>query len=1065
MKKLVSAFVKFPFYGRMVIFILLVIGGLAALNMKKATFPLTESHVVSVTVAYQGATPKEMEEGVTTLIEDAIRGIPGIKEFSSKSQENVSMVTITAENSYDIDEFLNEIKTQVDGISNFPSSAERPIVSKQRKTDMVMFVSIAREDGDLLKLNEEANRIEDDLLASGIMSQINIFGLPSKLEISVELDAEQLKRYDITFSDIKNAIAANNIDLHGGKIKNDREEIKVLTRNRTSDIEFIKNIVVKSGIDGNHIQVKDLASVVLQFEDSPNASYIHGDRNVTMMITKLSSEDLEEITEFTEDYIKLYNTEHVDTEMTVMHGFLEIINSQLNILLSNGLMGMILVIISLSLLLNFRLSLWVSWGIPASLLGMFIVAFMMGLTINMITLFGMILIIGILVDDGVVIGENIFTHYEMGKSPRRAAIDGTMEVLPAVITSIGTTIIAFLPLMFIEGMLEMMYEMAFVVIIALVFSLLEGIFVLPGHLASERVLKPVNKKSVYGKVRTAMDKVILGFRDKAYIPFLRILMRNKLATFIGITAIVILTGGLLASGTIRTTFFPQVSEKNFVIDLALKPGTNDEITKQIIFDIEKTVWETNQELADEYGEETIIANTQVNIGSSFNGTESGTNAANIRVFMEGNEDSRVTDVMLKVAIKNNVEEIPEAYKFTVGASNHFGAPVSISLQGYDMEDLEAAANELKDELNKMESLYNIMDNSQLGNQEVRITLKPEAYALGLNTSTVMQEVRNAYYGALAQRMQEGKDEIWIYVRYPESNRKNIGQLEDLIIHTQKGDYPLGRIANFTIDRSLNTINRINGKREIRVEAYQKDKQESAIDLNSFIESEILPDILEKHPEVNFQHQGQQKDTGDQMNSIITYFGIAFMLIVIIIMLYFRSFKQGIMILIMIPLGIIGALWGHGIHGEPVSMMSLWGLIALSGTIINDAIVFLSKYNTNLKEGMKVNEAAVEAGRSRFRAIFLTTVTTTIGLMPLILESSREAQMLIPMAIAVAYGILFGTGFILLSLPVVVSAFSEINVKFNQWFGKEKRTAEELEVAVKVAKIEQLTAAAYLEEQN
>ncbi len=1048
MKKILSAFVKFPFYGKIVIVILLLIGSISLVSMRKATFPLVESKIITVSVSYQGATPKEMEEGVTTLIENGIRGIPGIKEFSSISRENSAQVTITGLSNYDMDELLTDVKNAVDGISNFPAGAEKPIVSKNRAKDIAMFMTLTSDDDDLLKLNKIANRVEDEFLASGIISQVSIFGLPSKIEMVVEVDETQLRRYNVTFDEFKNAIATNNLDIHGGTIKNPREEIKVISRHRSVDPDKVKNIVVKTNTNGRTVTVGDVANVKLQFEESPFGSYVNGKPSVTFMIQKLMTEDLEEISVFLKDYVKNYNESHTESRMEILHDFLDIIDGQLSILVQNGIMGIILVVLMLSLLLNFRLSLWVAWGIPASFLGMFIIAALNGVTINIISLFGMILIIGILVDDGVVIGENIFTHFEKGKTPRRAAIDGTMEVLPAVFTSVATTIIAFTPLFFIEGNLEMMYEMAFVVIACLIFSLAEGMFVLPGHLANPNVLKPMSSKSFYGKLRNKLDNALAFIRDRLYLPLVRRILKHKGLSLATVTAIVILTLGLVAGGKIPFTFFPQQPSDMFSIDLAMKPGVNENITKEKLFWIESQIWEVNKELQKEYGDTiSYVSATQVNIGSAFSGTESGTNAGMIRVFLNPLEDVQVNDQMIKRAISEKTGKIPEAYKYAVGASNRFGAPVSISLMGYDTQELEEAKTMLESELSKMPSLFNITDNSQIGSQEIQITLKPEAYVLGLTQSSLMQQVRNGYYGALAQRMQDGKDEIWVYVRYPKDNRETIGQLENMMINTTSGQFPLSRLANLSSERSMSKINRYNGKTEIRVDAYLKDQSEAVPPILSYVESNIMPKITAQYPDITYMHQGQQKDTNEQMGGIIKYFSIAFLVIVLIIMIYFKSFVQGLMILVMIPLGFVGAIWGHGIHGEPISMMSLWGFVALSGTIINDAIVFMAKYNQNLVSGMNVLDATIDAGKSRFRAIILTTVTTVAGLMPLILENSPDAKFLIPMAIALAYGILFGTIFILLILPLLIVLVNRFKVRIKQLFSKEAIIPESVEVAV------------------
>jgi len=1054
MKKIISLFVKFPFYGKMVILVLVLLGGISLSQMRKATFPLVESKVISVSVMYPGATPKEMDEGITALVENSIRGISGIKEFTSQSREGSASITITALNGYDMDELLSDVKNSVDGISNFPSGAERPIVAKNKAKDIAMFMSLTSESNNLLELNNMANRIEDDFLSTGKISQISIFGVPNNLELAVELDETQMRRYNLTFTDIQNAISNSNIDMSGGTIRNPREQIKVISRNRSISPIHIKQIVIKAGTNGQLITIGDIATVTMQTPEDPTNGYIDKKPSVTFMIQKLATEDLEAISNIINDYIKDFNSTHDNYRLSVKMDFLTLIDGQLSILIDNGILGVILVIILLSLLLNIRLSLWVAWGIPASFLGMFIVAGMAGITINMISLFGMILIIGILVDDGVVIGENIFTHFEMGKSPRRAAIDGTMEVLPAVITSVITTMIAFSPLFFIEGQMEMMYEMAFVVVVCLAFSLLEGIFVLPGHLANPKVLKPQNNKSGYGKLRATLDKYIFGFRDKIYAPILNWVLNHKGFSIAGVTSMFIITLGLVGSGKIGFTFFPAAPSDMFTIDLALKPGINEQITKEKLFFVEDKIWEVNRELMKQNGDTlSYISSMNISMGHAFNGSENGTNAGMIRVFLNSLENTQVSDELLKREISKKIGKIPEAYKFAVGASNRFGAPVSISLLGYNPDELEMAKTELEAELAKMPALFNITNNSQIGSQELRLTLKPEAYALGLTTKSLMNEVRQGFYGGLSQRIQEGKNEIWVYVRYSLNNRENIGQLENMLIHTSKGNYPLGRVADINTARSLSTINHYNGKREIRVDAYQKDQSQSVPDILSYIGTNILPTILKNHPDITYMHQGQQKDTQEQMGSMMLYFGLAFLIIILIVMTYFKSFRQGVLIILMIPLGIIGAIWGHGIHGQPISMMSLWGMVALSGVIINDAIVFMAKYNQNLEKGMKIIDAVKNAGISRFRAIFLTTITTTAGLMPLILENSPDARMLIPMAISLAYGILFGTVFILIILPVLVAVTNKATVLLKSLRSHEDIIPESVETAVINANIE------------
>jgi len=1046
MKKLVRTFVEYPFYGKMVVVIFLVLGVLSYMNMRKSSFPMVETNTISVMVSYPGATPQQMDEGVTTLVENAIRGLPGIKEFSSQSMENMSRVTITARFGYDIDELLIDVKNAVDGISNFPRAAEKPRVSKRRSTAPAMFLSLVSNSDDRLEVNDIANRIEDDLLGSGEISQVGIYGLPSsRIEMAITIDETQLRRYNLSFSDVKNAISSNNLDIHGGTIRNPREQIKIVSRQRSVKAEDIRKIIVQTNKEGRVINLGDIAKVEKQFEEDPSVSYVKGELSATVFIQKLKTEDLEEISDFVKKYIDDFNQSHEKFRLEILHDFNENIDSQLSILISNGLLGIFLVIIMLTLLLNFRLSLWVAWGIPASFLGMFIVASSYGITINVISLVGMILIIGILVDDGIVIGENIFTHFERGKKPRLAAIDGTVEVLPAVFVSISTTMIAFAPLFFVEGHMEFLYVLAFVVIFALAFSLIEALFVLPAHVGNPRVLKESKRNH---KASRYTNKIIHLLRERLYMPLLRRILSHKGFMLSIVTALIILTGGLMVSGKLPFTFFPPQPADMFSIDLALKPGVNRDITKEKLFFIEDKLYEVNEELMEEHGDTTsYVHTTSVYLGSSFDGSESGTHAGMIRVFLNPLEDTEVSDQTIKRALNKKIGEIPSAYKFAIGASGRFGAPVSISLLGYDMDELRKAQNELEEGLGNMDALFNITNNAQLGSQEIRLKLKPKAYTLGLTQTSLMNKVRNGFYGALAQRIQDGKDEIWFYVRYPRSNRETMGQLETMMIQTPAGEYPLTTVAEISKGRSLSRINGYNGRREIRVDAYLKDQGQAVPPILDYVEENILSDIMKEHPDLDYVYQGQRKDTQQQIDSMTKYFGIAFLIIVIVIMVYFKSFRQGMIILLTIPLGFMGAIWGHGIHGQAISMLSLWGMVALTGTIINDSVVFMAKYNQNLVQGSRVFDAAIEAARSRFRPLFLTTVTTFVGLMPLILEGSPDAQFLVPMAISVAYGILFGCLFILLTLPIMIVMFNKLQVRLKMLFGKKDATPESVEAAV------------------
>lgn len=1053
MEKLLSSFVKYPFYGKIFIVIFIIAGVWSMFTMNKASFPVVESRVISISVSYQGATPKEMEEGVVTLIENAIRGTVGIKEHSSRSQENSATVTIIVKNGYNVDQVLYDVKNVVDGISNFPAGAERPTIAKRRTSTIAIFVSLQSSSGDLIKLKDEAHRIENDFLSSGIVSQVAIRGIPSRMEMSIEVKEEELERYGLSLIQVRNAVAAYNIDSYAGLIRNPNEHIKINVRNRSVDPEVIEEIVVISNIDGSQVKIKDIGNVILQFEDTPQDSYIDGERNVLFFISNLKEEDLQATAEYINAYVDTYNEKGGEMEMGVVLDFLEILNTQLAILYSNGLQGILLVIITLSLFLNFRMSLWVAWGIPASFLGMFVIANALGISLNLISLFGMILIIGILVDDGIVIGENIYTYYERGYKPRVAAIKGTLEVLPAVLVSVATTIIAFMPIMFIQGNLEMMYEMAVVVIACLFFSVIEGMFVLPGHLASEKILSPQNKKSLYGKLRVKIDKGMFYVCNKLYIPFLKWTINNKIIVISITIAMVIFTAGLFAGGRISLTFYPQSNEDTFNIDIALKPGVRMETTLELLTEMEVIVREADSILAAESNEEPFVTRVSKQTGSSFSRTEFGEHTGHLMIFLRSLDDSSISTNDIKRIISERIGKVPEAYKMAVGGTTRFGAEVSVSLFSKDGETLVKASDELKSELAKISSLHNIFDNNQLGEREVHLKLKPLAYSLGLTPSEISSQVRAAFFGTLAQRVQEGRNEIWFYVRYPEVGRKDFGNLEMMKVRTPNGgEYPLVEVCDFEIERGVTKINHFNSNKEIRVEAFMLNPGESVLPILEEVNNNILPKLLNKYPGLTYMYQGQIKDTQEETGTIAVYFSMAFVIIILILIIYFRSFTQGIMIVTMVPLAILAAIWGHLIEGEPLSMMSIWGMIALSGTIINNAVVFMSRYNDCLVDGRTVVESLIESGRSRFRPIILTSITTTMGLFPLIRETSSNASFVKPMAISLGYGILLGTIFILAFFPALVKSANTFNMMYAKLIGKKNVTPESVETAIRDKKI-------------
>ncbi len=1047
MRKIIETFVKYPFYANLMVVVILGAGIASFTSMKKSVFPERKSRMISVSVAYPGASPKEMEEGITVRIEEAIRGIPGIKEINSTSSENFCRVSIETTGELDIDLTLQEVKNSIDGITSMPTGAERPIVFKQRSLTPALRLGLSGS-ADLMTLKQMAYHLEDDFMASGLISQMQISGFP-KTEISVEVSEENLLRYGLTLSDISRAISNANRDLSGGEVRNDNYRVIIRVRNRSVDPNKISDIVVRGGKEGSIVRVGDIGKVKLQFEDVPNFTLLNGKPAISISVNKLISEDLEKISVFVNNYVDEFNSKYNNAELYVTFDYLDMLYSRLELLYKNGGFGLALVILILALFLSFRLSLWVAWGIPSAFLAMFVVASMYGITINMISLFGMILVVGILVDDGIVIAENIFSHFEKGKTPMKAAVDGTMEVLPAVVTSVLTTIIAFSPLLFIQGRMEMMFEMAFVVIFSLIFSLFEAFFVLPAHIGTPHVLRRSTDAVNFGnRLRNRLEKMVSFTRDKLYGTLLKRVIRYRYTVLFIPLMLTLITVGLFKGGFLTSTFFPNIPPDNFDVNIAFTPGEGEKQTLDALYKFEKIVWEVNDELKEEYNDTSnYIIYTFLTLGTSFSGEESGSHAGQISVLLRNLEGSPISSFDIAKRVRKKIGRFPEADKISVAGRSHWGAPISISLLGNNLEELSDARDMLMNELREMPDITEVKDNNPLGAQEVRLKLKPQAYFLGLDDFTVLNQIRNGFFGSQSQRLQLGKDELRVWVRYPRSDRLEIGQLERMKIKTPKGEYPLSEIADFDIERGPVNIHRYNMKREIRIEADLVNPNTPVAPLTDYINKVIMPKVTVNYPGVRYVFQGQQKNAAESQSSMMKYFIPAFILIAIVLMIHFKSFGQGLVILSMIPLAYIGAMWGHMFHGIPLSILSAFGMVALSGVTVNDAVVFLQKYNRLLaKDNLPVKEAIFQAGLARFRPIVLTTLTTTIGLFPIILEQSRQAQFLIPMAMALAYGVFFGTIFILTVFPVTILFMNDVRVWMRYLWTGVKPTPEEVEKA-------------------
>jgi multidrug efflux pump subunit AcrB len=680
---------------------------------------------------------------------------------------------------------------------------------------------------------------------------------------------------------------------------------------------------------------------------------------------------------------------------------------------------------------------------------MFIFAANLGVTINVLSLFGMIIVIGILVDDGIVIGENIYHHYEKGKSPIQAAIDGTLEVIPPVVSAIITTVIAFSTFFFLDGRIgEFFGEVALIVILTLTVSLIEALIILPAHIAHSKALERKDKKrnklnSFFYNINQKAEIGLFYVRDNLYAPYLKYFLKNKLLGFVIPISLLIFSIGGLGGGIVKTSFFPSIASDRVSIDLKMLQGTNEKITDSIISEIEKVAWDVNDEYTGkQISGEPVIQNIIKRIGP---GSANGSLTINL---LPG-EARDFSSPEITNAIRDKVGKVHGVESLTFGSGGNFGgSPIAVSLLGNNIDELKAAKEELKTILSNNPLLKDISDNDPAGIKEVRIKLKDNAYLLGLNLQTVMNQVRSGFFGLQTQRFQRGQDEIKVWVRYKKEDRSSLKNLDDMWITTPSNqNVPFSEIATYEIERGDVLINHLNSKREIQISADLKSPDESASDILDEVKATIMPEISSKYPTVSAVYEGQNREAQKTKSSAIKVGYTILALIYMVIAFTFRSYEQPLLLILLIPFSLIGVVWGHWIHDFPVNMLSWLGIIALIGIMVNDGLVLIEKFNSYLKEGMKFDDALLQAGVSRFRAILLTTLTTVAGLAPLLLEKSRQAQFLKPMAISISYGIAISTILTLVLLPLLLSVANSIKV-FIKWMRTgEKVTKEEVERAI------------------
>ena len=1030
-------------------------------NLRKTFFPERSAKIILVDAIFPGASPLEIEQMVTLKIEDNIDGITGIKRITSKSLENTSNIIVEIENDASNQVVLQDIKNAIDRINSFPDEMESPSISLMEDLNPAISFAINGQ-VTLSQLKKTAEEIEDDLKGMDGISKIRISGYPvEEMEISVR--ENDLKKYNLSFLDLHQAISSENIDITGGTIKSKEENYKIRSNNKNYDANKIAEIVVKK-IDQRIIKIKDVANVKRIWKDVSNRKFYNNIAGVVINVFNTNNEDISIVAGKSRAYIENFNKINKDVKADIIQDNSIVIEQRIALLTKNGVIGFILVLLILTLFLHPSLAGWVAVAIPISFAGMFILASFYGITLNVISLFGMIIVIGILVDDGIIIAENIYQRYENGEDRINAAINGTLEVLPAVFSAILTTIVAFSLFFMLEGMLgDFFPEMGFVVIGTLIFSLIEGVLILPTHIAHSKALKGIKPSDRINKIINKTTDILNRVKTKYYAPVLRFTLKNPLTVILLFICSFAITVSAMSAGLIKSTVFPNIEGENIIVNLKFEAGSSEEKSIKWINYIEDKIIEKNKLISKDYNEGVSLVKAIEKTFGSNQAADQWTMASAqsseksyLNVLLVPSEERSIGTSEITNYFKDAVGEIPGAESLTFDIESPFGKAISIALFSENNDELLSAIKILKDYMISLNVMKNIESSDQKGLKEIKLKLKNKAYQLNLSTAQIMNEIRNGFYGFESQRLQIGTNEVKIWIRYNEQDRNSIYDLENMRINVLGNNYLVGDLVDINIERDLISIDHLNGKRSVQIDAdLLNPKIDNPIVITSNVEEFINSNIKTIYPSIKHSIEGQIRSQSETGESLMLSGPIILILMLTIILFTFRSILQTFAVFVLIPFGFIGVGWGHFIHDFQLSMFSYFGMIALIGILVNDSLVFISKFNKNMKDGLKFEEALTATGLSRFRPIILTSITTIAGLAPLIFEKELQAQFLIPMAIAIAYGLILATLLTLIFLPAFLKITNKIRYTKEWIFTGKKLNEEEREPSIKEMEYEKI----------
>ena len=1033
--------------ANLLMFIFIVGGLVIGKTVKQEVFPEIELDRIQVSVIYPGAGPEEIEEGIILKIEESLTGVDGIKQITAIASEGSGSVIAEIYSGEDADQILQDIKSEVDRITTFPEDAEKAIISKmlnrREAISLVVYGDIPER-----SLRELAEQVRDELLEFDQITQVDLGGV-RPYEISININEETLRRYELTLEEVAHRVRQASLDLPGGTIKTDRSEILIRTKERRDFGPEYEEIRLLSGIDGSEIRLGDIAEIDDGFEESDLAALFNGKPASMVKVYRIGNQKPTEISKIVMEYIEEKQSQlPPSVQIADWNDTSEVFRSRMHLLLKNAGFGLALVLIVLGLFLEVRLALWVMLGIPISFLGSLLLMPSLDVSINMISLFAFIMALGIVVDDAIVVGENIYEHRQRGKPFLQAAVDGAYEVSTPVIFAILTSVTAFMPLLYVTGTMgKFIRVIPMVVISILVISLVECLFVLPAHLSLGKQRR--QESTLLGrldKIRAGFGTFLTRFIGGPYRRFLTLSLHYRYTTVAVAVCILAITFGLVGGGIIKFRFMPKVAGNTVKANLEMISGTPASRTAEAQHHLFEKAMQTIKEFEEKRSEKIVrhvysVTGGTIAAGGPRGGSSSeAANLAGISLFLTPSEDRVTTSEEIGRRWRQLTGDIPGTHSLSF-ASNlvHMGANIDVRLAHERFDVLEKVSERLQATLADYPGVDDIASNFSLGKKELKIKLRSEARTLGITEEQLGRQLRSAFYGAEALRLQRGRNEVKVMVRYPEDERRHLEDLETMRIRTPSGgEIPLYQAASVEEGYGFSSIHRSDRKRVINVTADVDSTKANAEEIILELQKTILSELKTDYPGLGIDLEGESKERRDSMGSMGKGFMLALLFIYALLALPFRSYSQPLLIMAAIPFGIIGAIFGHLIMGYDLSIMSMFGIVALSGVVVNDSLLLIDYANRSRRKGMDKLHSIIEAGVRRFRPILLTSLTTFFGLSPMILETSTQAKFLIPMAISLAFGIMAATGITLLLIPSLYLILED----FRHMFGFRDEEVEE-----------------------